>query len=69
MLQEAVEARNDPARGVVCPNPRPGPVIRIFGQQMRRVMREGFFKELAEHRALVQRLSLVLKCGHETAWV
>lgn len=48
VLQEAVERRDDPAGDEVGPDARARAVVGVAGHEVRRVLGEGFFEELAD---------------------
>ena len=68
-LQEPMECRNNARRAEIRPNPRAGALVHVFRQQMRRVVRIGFFQELADDGAFEQGFVLVLECWYQTAGV
>ena len=64
-----METRDNARSAEIRPYPRSGALVDVFGQEMRCVVRVGFFEKLADDGRLEKGLVVVLECWYKAAWV
>lgn len=64
-----MKCRDDAARGEVRPDPHAGAVVRVLGEEVRRVLREGLLEELADDGRFEERFVVVAERGDQAAGV
>jgi hypothetical protein len=69
MLEEAMEARDDPSCHKVCPDALNSLLVSVLRPERRAMLGEGIFEVFGYDEAFIERLAIYFQCGDQSTGI